>query len=172
MHLRAGETKVEMPDQSKVRAMAAGEEGLPFIDRHAVEVEADPEATWKALESVLTRSFGSRSSGMTARVLGCVDTAGPGDRPLAEGTTIPGFRVLTFRPSSELTLAGRHRFSRYELVFRLTPAGTGRTQLSTETLAAFPGLRGSLYRGLIIGSRAHVLVNRRLLDAVKHGAER
>lgn len=150
--------------------MVAAEEVLPFIDRHSVEVDADPAATWEALQSVLTRSLGSKSSGLVARGLGCMDTAGPGDRPLSEGSTLPGFRIATFRPSSELTLVGRHRFSRYEMVFGLIPTGPGRTELSVETRAAFPGLKGSLYRGLVIGSGAHVLVNRRLLDAVRQGA--
>jgi len=151
--------------------MFAGGEELPFIDRHSVGVYADQETTWEALESVLIRSLGSRSSGMAARILGCAETAAPDGRPLSEGSTIPGFRVLTSRPSRELKLAGEDHFSRYELVFRLAPTGTGSTELSADTRAAFPGRKGTLFRGLVIGTRAHVIVMRRLLGAVKRRAE-
>jgi len=152
--------------------IAGGEElQLPFIDRHSVGVNAHLETTWEALESVLIRSLGSRSSGLAARALGCADTATPDGEPLSEGSTIPGFRVLTSRPSRELKLAGKDHFSRYELIFRLAPTGTGRTELSADTRAVFPGLKGTLFRGLVIGTRAHVLVMRRLLRAVKQRAE-
>lgn len=151
--------------------MAAGVEVLPFIDRHSVEVTAGPEATWSALEATLVRSLDSGSSSLAARLLGCVDTAGTGGKALSEGSTLPGFRVLIFQPSRELVLTGRHRFARYEMVFGLAPAGTDETELTIETRAAFPGFKGSLYRFLVIGTRAHVLVTRRLLHAVKRVAE-
>lgn len=151
--------------------MAAGAEVLPFIDRHSVEVAASPEATWSALESTLVRSLDSDSSSLAARVLGCIDTAGTGGKPLSEGSTVPGFRVLIFQPSRELVLTGRHRFARYEMVFGLASVGTDETELTIDTRAAFPGLKGSLYRFLVIGTRAHVLVTRRLLFAVKRDAE-
>lgn len=151
--------------------MAAGAEVLPFIDRHSVEVGAGPEATWSALESALVRSLDSGGSGLAARILGCADTAGTDGRPLSEGSTVPGFRVLTFEPSRELKLAGEHRFAQYEMVFRLASVGTGETDLTIDTRAAFPGLKGSLYRYLVVGTGAHVLVTRRLLSAVKREAE-
>jgi hypothetical protein len=73
---------------------------------------------------------------------------------------------------SELALAGRHRFSVYLLSFRLEDAGSGRTRLVAETRAAFPGLKGSVYRALVIGTRMHVVVTRRILSATKRRAER
>lgn len=151
--------------------MVADRVELPFIDRHSVEVAADLDATWKALGTVLSQSLGSRNSSMAARALGCVDTAGPGSQPLSEGSRIPGFRVTAFESPSEMTISGSHYFSSYELTFHLSPTGTGDTELTVDTRAAFPGPRGSLYRGLVIGTRAHVLVIRRLLESIKREAE-
>jgi hypothetical protein len=84
-----------------------------------------------------------------------------GPRPLATGSAFPGFHVETAEAPSELGLAGRHRFSTYLLSFRLEDAGSGRTKLVAETRAAFPGLKGSAYRALVIGTRMHVLVTKR-----------
>lgn len=150
--------------------VAEGEE-LPFIDRHSMEVAARPGTTWAALNEVLIKSLGSRSSALVARGLGCAETDEPGVQSLSEGATIPGFRVVTLEPWSQLTLAGEDRFSKYSMIFRLTTAGADGTDLSAETRAAFPGLKGSLFRSLVIGTRAHVLVVRRMLRAVKRQAE-
>jgi hypothetical protein len=62
--------------------------------------------------------------------------------------------------------------STYLLSFRLEEAGPGRTRLVAETRAAFPGLKGSIYRALVIGTRMHVVVTRRILTATKRRAER
>ncbi len=112
------------------------------------------------------------AAGGPAGLLGCEDTAPSGPRPLAVGSAFPGFHVEAAEPERELTLAGRHRFSTYLLSFRLEEAGAGRTRLVAETRAAFPGLKGSAYRALVIGTRVHVLVARRLLTAIKRRAER
>ena len=150
--------------------MVPGEESLPFIDRHSVEVAAGPQATWDALIEVLTRSLGSRGSKLAARALGCTEL-GETHLPLAEGGSIPGFRVVTFVPTTELALAGEDRFSRYRLSFSLEPALTARTTLSATTSAAFPGLHGRLFRFLVVRSGAHALVTRRLLKTVGRSAE-
>lgn len=92
--------------------------------------------------------------------------AASGPRPLAAGSTLPGFHVEVAEPGLELALAGSHRFSEYALIFRLADASAGRTRLRAETRAAFPGVKGAVYRTLVIGSRGHVLVTRRLLGAV------
>jgi hypothetical protein len=71
-----------------------------------------------------------------------------------------------------LTLRGRHRFSRYEFRFTITPAGPDRVELHARTTAAFPGLLGRTYRALVIGSGGHALVVRRMLVRVADRAER
>lgn len=151
--------------------MPGAGEHLPYVDRHPVAVEADPAATWDALLRVVEGSFSSAATARVARLLGCTDTAQTGPRPLATGSTIPGFHVEVADPARELALLGGHRFSEYALIFGLEPASSA-TTLTAETRATFPGLRGCAYRALVIGSRGHVVVVHRLLRAVKRRAER
>ncbi len=151
--------------------MHTGAEHLPYVDEHSVAVDAPPDATWDALLRVVEGSFGSPSTARGARLLGCADVKPAGPRPLAAGSAVPGFHVGVADAPRELALLGRHRFSDYALVFHLDPAPSG-TTLRAETRAAFPGLRGRAYRALVIGTRAHVLVTRRLLAAVERRAER
>ena len=135
---------------------------LPYVDEHADGVEADAGKTWEALLATVERSFGGARVKRIARVLGCEDES--------------GFHVAESLPPGEgegvLALAGRHRFSRYALTFRVEPLAPGRSRLRAETRAEFPGLKGAAYRALVIGSRGHVLATRRILAAVKHRAER
>jgi hypothetical protein len=148
------------------------ESPLPYVDELAIEVDADRDATWAALLRIVEKSFSSARGRGPARLLACEDTEPSGPRPLAQGSAFPGFHVETAEPETELALAGRHRFSTYLLTFRLEDVGNGRTRLLAETRAAFPGLKGSVYRTLVIGTRMHVLVTRRLLSAAKRRAER
>jgi hypothetical protein len=145
---------------------------LPHIDEHSVEIDATPAATWAALGRVVEGSFASGATPRLARALGCADTDAAGPRPLAEGSTLPGFHVAAASAPRELALAGGHRFSDYELIFHLDDLDGAGTRLRAETRAEFPGLKGGVYRGLVIGTRGHVLVTRRLLGAVKRRAER
>jgi hypothetical protein len=154
-------------------------EPLPHIDEHATEVAAGTEATWEALLRVVEGSFGSSRTGRIAGLLGCDDVDSSGPRPLASGSTFPGFHVELAEPPGELAeppgelaLAGNHRFSNYALIFRLDRLDANRTRLRAETRADFPHLKGSVYRTLVIGTRGHVLVTRRLLNATKQRAER
>lgn len=145
---------------------------LPYVDELPIEIGADRDETWAALLRVVEGSFASARGRGPARLLACEDTELSGPRPLAPGSAFPGFHVETAEPPSELALAGHHRFSTYRLGFRLEDAGTGGTRLIAETCAAFPGLKGGVYRALVIGTRLHVLVTRRLLTATKRRAER
>jgi hypothetical protein len=152
--------------------MSIVEERLPHIDEHGLDIVADPEATWGALLRVVEGSFGSTATRRLARLLACADVDSSGPRPLSAGSTFPGFHVEAANRPQELALAGSHRFSDYALIFRLDDLGAGRTRLRAETRATFPGFKGGIYRTLVIGTRAHVLVTRRLLTAVEQRAER
>jgi hypothetical protein len=153
-------------------AVPAETDSLPFVDEHSIEVEADAETTWEATLRVFDGSFASTPTAAIARLLGCADADASGPRPLAAGSAFPGFHVETAVPPRELGLAGSHRFSRYALILRLDPLNGGRTRLRAETRADFPGPTGRAYRGLVIGTRGHVLMLRRLLGAAKRRAER
>jgi hypothetical protein len=74
-------------------------------------------------------------------------------------------------PLHVLALTGRHRFSDYELRFELEPDPAGGTRVRVTTLAAFPGLKGQLYRMAVIGTRGHRLAMGRPLAAIARRAE-
>lgn len=148
------------------------DQSLPFVDEHAVEVEASADQVWAALIGTLERSFNRPGATSYARLVGCADTDRSGDDDLGLGSTVPGFHVAALEPGSDLVLAGRHRFSSYLLSFHLDDVGSGRTRLRAETRAGFPGVGGRAYRALVIGTRAHQLLVRRLLDGMRRRAER
>ncbi|MEV7342843.1 hypothetical protein [Streptomyces sp. NPDC093544] len=144
---------------------------LPYVDEHVTVVVADADDVWRGLVESVERSFSRLGSAGYTRLVGCADRTASGPRPLAEGSTFPGFRVVAAVPGRELVLEGRHRFSTYALIFRLDHAGPGRTRLSAETRAVFPGLAGGLYRRLAIGTGGHAAGLRRLLSTVRHRSE-
>lgn len=145
---------------------------LPRIDEHSVTVEATAVDCWSAAVDVVPRAFSARATGVVARALGCADTAVAGPRPIAAGSAFPGFRVARAECPRELMFEGHHRFSRYDLIFRFDVLGPARSRVRAETRAVFPGRRGRIYRALVLGTRGHVLVVRRLLAGVKYRAER
>jgi hypothetical protein len=147
-------------------------EELPYVDEHSALIAAGVEDVWAALIDMLERAFSRAGAASYARLVGCEQRTASGPRPLAEGSTVPGFRVTAAVPGSELALAGRHRFSSYALIFRLEHIGPGRSRLSAETRARFPGVAGRAYRLLVIGSGGHALAVRRLLSPVKRSSER
>lgn len=145
---------------------------LPFVDEHALVIGAPPGAVWAALLAQVPRSFERRTSEVGARLLGCEHCVSSGPRPLAQGSTFPGFVVALADPALLLSLEGSHRFSRYRLDFALDDLDDGRTRLRARTWAAFPGPRGRVYRAAVIGTRGHVVVLRRVLAAVARRASR
>jgi hypothetical protein len=144
---------------------------LPHVDEHAMVIGAGAEAVWRSLGETLDRSFSRPRATGYARLVGSADRTATGPRPPAEGSTFPGFRVISAVPGRELVLAGCHRFSSYALIFRLDQIGPERSRLRAETRAVFPGLMGGLYRLLVIGTGGHVVGMRRLLSAVRRRAE-
>ncbi|WP_214868423.1 hypothetical protein [Agromyces sp. ISL-38] len=150
--------------------MSLAPASLPFVDEHSMTIEVDREASWASLQRVLGAT-GSAGFARYARLIRAVDTAASGPRPLSAGSAVPGFHVVAAHEPYELTLAGRHLFSVYALIFRLDEIAPGRTLLRAETRAEFPGVKGALYRMLVIRSRAHVLATRRILSTVKRAAE-
>lgn len=143
-------------------------ERLPYIDEHATCVGATRERTWAALVTVGAGMTGG-APGPIARLARLEPACGSGEwsgEP-AVGATMPGFAIEEVSAPSRLALGGRHRFSRYTLVFELEEAGPGRTRVRAQTSAAFPGALGRAYRALVIGTGAHRVVVRRLLRRIE-----
>lgn len=141
---------------------------LPRIDEHSTTIHVgDAAQVWSALGSVIERLW--RIPRLGTRLLQAEPMMRSGD-PLIAGSTLPGFTVVRAEPGKELALQGRHRFSSYALIFRLAK-GERQTTLSAETRAAFPGVSGRVYRGLVIGTRGHILIVRALLRATRRRAE-
>jgi hypothetical protein len=147
-------------------------EHLPHIDAHARTVEAAPDRTWSALLTV-ARSIGRPLPGALVWAWGLDPSEHRGDwsNP-APGASFPGFAVAEVDAPRLLVLRGRHRFSRYELRFTIVPVGPGRVEVRAGSSGEFPGPLGAIYRGLVIGSRGHVLAVRRLLARIAERAER
>ena len=146
-------------------------DALPHVDEHATVVAASAEAVWRALCAALDGSFAGPAGTAYVRLVGCADRTASGPRPLAEGSTLPGFRVTAATPGRHLTLEGSHRFSTYALVFRVEETAEGLHRVRAETRAAFPGRAGALYRRAVIGTGAHAVGMRRLLAGVRRRAE-
>ena len=126
---------------------------LPYLDQHATTVAAGVDDVWPVLTRTVDRAFSRAGRATYARIVGSADCAASGPRPLAEGSTMPGFRVAAAVPGSELVLEGQHRFSSYRLPFRVEQVDAGRSRVQAESWAAFPGLAGTLYRTLVVGTR-------------------
>jgi hypothetical protein len=146
-------------------------ESLPFVDEHWIEIAAKPEEVWEALMSVVSGLGRGRSGKRMSRALGCEDTESEGEAGEI-GSTVPGFLVTRSVKPAVLALMGQHRFSRYALIFTILEKPSGLMLLSAQTRAEFPGRRGRVYRGLVIGSHGHVVVTTTILRQVRKRAER
>jgi hypothetical protein len=127
----------------------------PFVDEHSILIPASRDHVWSALRRYVDSTLGVSARNPLARILGT-------DPPA-------GFEVEHEVPGEQLDLAGRHRFSRYRLVFGLVDADNG-IQLSARTYAEFPGLRGQAYRALVIGTRLHVVATNQILRSIRRAA--
>ena len=146
-------------------------ETLPFIDEHWIEIAAKPDEVWEALIRVVSGVGAARSGASFAKALGCEETETEGESGEI-GSKIPGFVVTRSVKPAVLALMGQHRFSRYALIFTILEKPSGLMLLSAQTRAEFPGRKGRVYRGLVIGSHGHVVVTTSLLRQVRRRAER
>lgn len=133
-------------------APTMGEPELPYIDEHSVDLREPRDVAWRALEEYATGLRFGRGNPLAAIL---------GTQPRA------GFRVAESVSGERLSLEGRHRFSRYRLVFELGPSTSGSIRLSATTYAVFPGLHGRVYRALVIGSRGHALATAQMVRIIR-----
>ena len=138
---------------------------LPLLDSHSTVIPAGNAAAWRGVLRLVSERMSSPTAARYARLVGCVPAIASGPRPVEVGSTVPGFEVTALDPQCELVLSGRHRFARYQVVFRVSEA-----TVTTESRAEFPGRLGGIYRVLVIGTRLHVLAVRRMLRSIAREA--
>jgi hypothetical protein len=105
-----------------------------YVDEHSVSLPVPPEEAYAAAGSLAERLVApptGRALVLLTRLLGT-------DPP-------SGFAIAEDQPPRLLSLAGRHRFSRYVMELRVDPAPGGST-VTVVTWADFPGPRGAVYR--------------------------
>jgi hypothetical protein len=141
---------------------------LSHIDEHSRTIAAPRECAWAALVAV-GADLGASPPAPLARLWQLEPPRATGDwrGGPAAGAARPGFAVADVRAPERLALAGRHRFSRYSLVFELDAPGPDRTVIRARTDAAFPGALGGVYRALVIGSGAHRAIVAQLLRRIE-----
>lgn len=127
---------------------------LPFLDEHVLAVDAPRDTVWAALEHQ-TASLGDERFGR-----------------LLAAEPRRGFMLAEREPLRRVALVGRHRFARYRLEFVLDDGPTGGTLVRARSFAAFPGVRGRIYRALVVGTRLHVLATRGILHAIGRRSRR
>ena len=142
---------------------------LPFVDERRVLVTAPAAAVWRALAQQFAGP--GRSATQAYAHLVAAEPRRASGRMFDHGASVPGFRVDEVEPEQCVRLVGRHRFSRYALVLTLDARPDG-TLLRAGTYAVFPGLHGTVYRGLVIGSGGHGVIVDRMLRAVRRRAAR
>ncbi len=125
---------------------------LPLLDQHSATLQASQSAVWQAV-----RRYGCGLAQSDHVVLGWI----LGTEPRS------GFELAEGIEGERLELTGQHRFARYRLVFELDAEASNATRLSIVSFAAFTGTRGRLYRGLLLGTRGHVLAVRRMLRTIR-----
>lgn len=131
---------------------------LPYIDEHTVRIDAPRNVVWTGLRQYIESMLHGTERNPLVALLG--------PQPRA------GFEVAESIEQQRLSLAGRHRFSRYRLVFELSDVPGGGTCLHARSYAAFPGLHGRAYRALVIGTRLHVVATNHMLRRIRAAALR
>jgi len=117
-------------------------ERLPYIDEHVTTVPANRATTWHAVLRTM-----------------CSNPDDP--------ETVPfGFVLDTAEQPERFAIKGRHWFSVYKLIFLLSDDPTGGTRVAAQTWAAFPGIKGKIYRTLVIGSGGHRIAVRHMLRRI------
>ena len=150
--------------------MAAGAL-LPFVDAWSVDIDAPARVVW---DTVLATAPGTRG-GPVRRAIAILLKADPADSngmaSHALGAERPGFAVCEVVAPVTYALAGQHRFATYQLVFRIDQRGPGRSRLTAETFATFPGTGGRLYRMFLMDAKLHALVMWMMVRRVRRRAE-
>ncbi len=145
---------------------------LPFLDAWSIDIEASPRVVWDTILAAVPGAGPSPVLRGWACVWGAEPSASNGLASHVLGAERPGFTVCEVVPPGTYALAGRHRFARYQVVFRIDKLEVGRSRLTAETFATFPGRAGRLYRMFVMDARLHALVMWSMVRRLRRRAER
>jgi len=143
---------------------------LPFIDEFDALVDASASDVFRAVTRRIGRSFEGRAARVFTSFLGCAHRGASYTVPPVAGQETNGFRVAEVTEPGRLVLEGRHRFASYRLSFLVEPLGEKRAILRARTDGLFPGWRGRIYRGLVIGTGTHEILVKRMLASIVRSA--
>jgi hypothetical protein len=149
--------------------MAGALPDLEYIDEYGIAIRAEPDAVYDATVAVL-RTLAGPSLRRYARLVGSAYATTSGTGELEQGDTVVGFRVASSERPHLIRLEGAHRFAAYRLGLRIDRGQDDRVILRARTDAVFPGRAGRIYRAVVIGSRGHRFVVRRMLRRIARRA--
>ena len=135
-------------------------------------VRADRDATWRALLASLASRRRDVPWLVGVHLLGAQPAAADGAPLDVLGAELPGFEVCEVEPPRLLAVRGWHHFAAYLVRYRLDAEGPGRTRVTIESEAMFPGRAGALYGKLVVGTGFHVMAVKGLLHGLRRRAER
>jgi hypothetical protein len=145
---------------------------LPSIDVHEISVNVPPSVAWPAVIAVFERLTTRPAWRLYAKAVRCKPDRAIGDgSTVTVGDALPGFLVTRCGAPTEWAFEGEHLFSRYALTFRITPVESAHCRIAAHSCAEFPGVHGSMYRAMVIGSGGHENGVRRILRSIKTEAE-
>ncbi|WP_396625875.1 SRPBCC family protein [Luteitalea sp.] len=144
---------------------------LPFVDAWSTEISASPRVVWEVVLGMAPGATPSLPYRLWAWAWAADPPASNGLAAHVLGAERPGFAVCEVVPPLTYALAGRHRFARYQVVFRIEQRGAGRSRLTAETYAEFPGWPGRLYRTALLDARLHGVVMWVMVRRVRRRAE-
>lgn len=142
---------------------------LPRLDVHGFRTAASPEKVVAALAPTLLNAFGTRRARLLAKILKCRERVPSRPFALDSGAELAGFRIESVDEAC-VVMSGEHRFARYELIFECGRM-SGITSVNAETRARFLGVKGFIYKLLVVGTGAHRRVVKRILRGLKKRAE-
>ena len=168
---RAARARALMPGPpSPERLIDVPIESLPFVDEHYIEIAASPDQVWDALVAMLRAASEGRPARRSrgARLRSYRDARESrrdrlDDPRLRRHPLGPARRAGADGPAPLLALRADLLDPRE--AERPRPAERGDPR-------RVPGRRGRAYRGLVIGTRGHVLATKAMLRAVRKRAER
>ncbi len=135
-------------------------------------MDAPPGVVWDTLIAACPGPRASWPLRLLSAVVGAEPATANGLASHVIGAERPGFVVREVVRPATWAAAGRHRFARYQAVFRIESSASGGSRLSVETYASYPGRAGTVWRRVVMESGAYGVAVRAVLAYLRRRAER